>query len=64
VKSQKGKYYLKSSQYLKKHLLSASITGNVLLAGAVVAGAYSLFPNPIVAEAAVLGVEIFGDTNS
>ncbi|WP_431740001.1 Ig-like domain-containing protein [Lactococcus petauri] len=49
---------------MKKHLLSAGISGNVLLAGVVVAGAYTLFPNPIVANAAVLGVEIFGDTTS
>ncbi|WP_407350979.1 Ig-like domain-containing protein [Lactococcus garvieae] len=48
----------------KKHLLSAGISGNVLLAGVVIAGAYTLFPNPIVANAAVLGVEIFGDTTS
>ncbi|MFK4784262.1 adhesive domain-containing protein [Lactococcus petauri] len=49
---------------MKKHLLSTGISGNVLLAGVVVAGAYTLFPNPIVANAAVLGVEIFGDTTS
>ncbi|WP_416274269.1 Ig-like domain-containing protein [Lactococcus formosensis] len=61
---EKWKNYLKSSQYIKKHLLSAGISGNVLLAGVVVAGAYTLFPNPIVANAAVLGVEIFGDTTS
>nr|WP_275692258.1 Ig-like domain-containing protein [Lactococcus formosensis] len=45
-------------------MLSAGISGNVLLAGVVVAGAYTLFPNPIVANAAVLGVEVFGDTSS
>ncbi|MFK4963039.1 Ig-like domain-containing protein [Lactococcus formosensis] len=61
---EKWKNYLRSSQYLKKHLLSAGISGNVLLAGVVVAGAYTLFPNPIVANAAVLGVEVFGDTSS
>ncbi|WP_348821168.1 Ig-like domain-containing protein [Lactococcus garvieae] len=61
---EKWKNYLKSSQYIKKHLLSAGISGNVLLAGVVIAGAYTLFPNPIVANAAVLGVEIFGDTTS
>lgn len=64
MKNEKWKNYLKSSQYIKKHLLSAGISGNVLLAGVVVAGAYTLFPNPIVANAAVLGVEIFGDTTS
>ncbi len=64
VKNEKWKNYLRSSQYLKKHLLSAGISGNVLLAGVVVAGAYTLFPNPIVANAAVLGVEVFGDTSS
>ncbi|NHJ00058.1 LPXTG cell wall anchor domain-containing protein [Lactococcus garvieae] len=64
MKNEKWKNYLRSSQYLKKHLLSAGISGNVLLAGAVVAGAYTLFPNPIVANAAVLGVEVFGDTSS
>ncbi|MCH1722500.1 Ig-like domain-containing protein [Lactococcus formosensis] len=64
MKNEKWKNYLRSSQYLKKHLLSAGISGNVLLAGVVVAGAYTLFPNPIVANAAVLGVEVFGDTSS
>lgn len=64
MKNEKWKNYLKSSQYIKKHLLSAGISGNVLLAGVVIAGAYTLFPNPIVANAAVLGVEIFGDTTS
>ena len=64
MKNEKWKNYLKSSQYIKNHLLSAGISGNVLLAGVVVAGAYTLFPNPIVANAAVLGVEIFGDTTS
>ncbi|WP_307984301.1 adhesive domain-containing protein [uncultured Lactococcus sp.] len=64
MKNEKWKNYLKSSQYIKKHLLSAGISGNVLLAGVVIAGAYTLFPNPIVANAAVLGVEIFGDTPS
>ncbi len=49
MKNEKWKNYLKSSQYIKKHLLSAGISGNVLLAGVVVAGAYTLFPNPIVA---------------
>ncbi|MFK4936610.1 hypothetical protein ACI1UF_09950 [Lactococcus garvieae] len=46
MKNEKWKNYLKSSQYIKKHLLSAGISGNVLLAGVVVAGAYTLLPEP------------------